>query len=66
MKEFSRIGISGGLGDNHIQKSSDVISLSDKVLLMYYFNSSINKIAYALSITTFSFLCLKYNFHDSA
>lgn len=27
------MSVSGGLGDNHIQKSSDVIFLSDKVLL---------------------------------
>ena len=31
------MSVSGGLGDNHIQKSSDVIFLSDKVLLMHCF-----------------------------
>lgn len=45
VEELSRTSISGGLADNHIHKNSGVISLANKVLLMYYFNSSINKIA---------------------
>lgn len=49
MEEFNRTSISGGLADNHIRKSSGVIFLSNKVLLMYYFISSINKIAYDLN-----------------
>lgn len=64
MEELSRTSIYGGLVDNHIQKSSSVISLSHKVLLMYYFKYSINKIA-MISITIFSFLHLKHTFHDS-
>lgn len=49
MEELSRTGISSGLANNHIRKSSGIIFLSNKVLLMYYFISSINKTAYDLN-----------------
>jgi hypothetical protein len=46
IEEPRSTGISGGLADNHIQRGFGIISISCKVLLKYYLNSSINKIVY--------------------